>query len=445
VDEDSVRTLLTRIADTPEPLPARIDIERARRDGRRRQLTARAAVPVALAAAALVAGVIVTVPHALSSPPERARPAMASSQPAAPVPVAPAQFNPLVPYAAFGWLPSGFSEGAVSPLWGNPFESAPASLTLGAEDAGLRTLLLTVNARGACQVSATRPVNSTAQCLIVTGDPGTSKAPDVNGRPAWYFGYGGQIAWEYARDAWATLDTGVDETTPAGSSQQWVQQRNVARRAAARGWTLSPAGTGTGLRDGRSGTAFNVPAAVKDGQLITPSAQTRALLHQIASTVKFGATQPVVFPFRLTGGLPAGWQLSPLYTVTFRPSGGKLLGSGISAGSAADPTALSVGASAPDGYGCNFVAGQSSYVTEYGVSWVYRVIDEVDKHVEMLCSTEPVDGLDVGISLDMNTPGSNAPLPGSASLGGVFGVFGVFTRMKFLGTDPSRWTSAPLG
>jgi hypothetical protein len=29
---------------------------------------------------------------------------------------------------------------------------------------------------------------------------------------------------------------------------------------------------------------------------------------------------------------------------------------------------------------------------------VYRVIDEVDKHVEMLCSTEPVNGIDVGIS-----------------------------------------------
>jgi hypothetical protein len=34
----------------------------------------------------------------------------------------------------------------------------------------------------------------------------------------------------------------------------------------------------------------------------------------------------------------------------------------------------------------------------------------------------------------VNTPGSNAPLPGSASLGEAFGVF---TRMKFLGPDPS--------
>ena len=359
--------------------------------------------------------------------------------------MAPGQFDPFVPYAAFGWLPYGFSEGAVSPLWANPFQSAPASLTLGAENAGLRTLLLTVNARGACQASATMPANPTAQCLIITGHPGTSKAPDVNGGPAWYFAYGAQIAWEYAPDAWATLAAGVDETTPAGASQQWVQHRNLARHAAAVGWTLSPATAGTGPAGGRGiegdPAKLNVPAAIKDGQLITPSAQTRVLLHEIASAVKFGATQPVVFPFRLTGGLPAGWQL-PLYAVSFQPYGSKLLGNGISAGPAADPYALSVGASAPDGTGsgCNFVDGQSSYVTEYGVSWVYRVIDGVDKQVQMLCSTEPVDGLDVGISLDMNTPGSSAPLPGSASLGGAFGVF---TRMKFLGTSPSGWTTAP--
>jgi hypothetical protein len=308
----------------------------------------------------------------------------------------------------------------------------------------LRTLLLTVNSRGACQVSATMPANPTAQCQIITGDPGTSKAPDVNGRPAWYAAYGGQISWEYAPDAWATLNTGVDETTPAGTSQQWVQQRNVARRAVAVGWTLTPArGSKRGIEG--NATKLNVPAAIKDGQLIAPSAQTRELLYAVAGAVKFGVTRPVVFPFRLTRGLPAGWEVSPMYTVTFQPYASELLGTGISVGSAADPTALSVGASVlpyHTGSGCNFVAGQSSYVTEYGVSWLYRVIDEGDKHVQMLCSTEPVDGIDVGISLDMNTPGSNAPLPGSASLGGAFGVF---TRLKLLGTDPADWTSAPLG
>ncbi|HEX3960650.1 MAG TPA: hypothetical protein VHZ03_29105 [Trebonia sp.] len=33
--------------------------------------------------------------------------------------------------------------------------------------------------------------------------------------------------------------------------------------------------------------------------------------------MKFDATQPVVFPSRLTGGTARRWQLSPLYAVTF--------------------------------------------------------------------------------------------------------------------------------
>jgi len=431
MDEDLARTLLTRIADAPEPA-ARIDIERARRDGRRRLLTARIVIPAAtLGAAALALGVIVAVPHALSPSPERSRPPAAPSQPAEGVTAAPAQFNPLVPYAAFGWLPSGFSESAVSGLWTNPFQSARTSLTLGAENAGLRTLLLTVNSRGACQVTAATPVNSTTPCVIDTGAAGTSKAPDINGRPAWYLGYGTTIAWEYAPNAWATLATGVDETTPVWASAQWIQQQAIARRAAAPGWTLTKAKT---------------QAKGKDGQLIAPSAQAKALLDRVASTVKYGETEPVVFPFRLTGGLPAGWQLT---SVTFRPYVDQLIGSGLSVGPAADPSALSVGASRPSGYGCNYVTGQSSYVTRYGVSWIDRVIGEVNKDDEILCSTGKAptglvddEGLQVFIYLEANDPGSGSLLPGVSSLGGAFGVY---SRMKFLGVITSAWTPDPLG
>jgi hypothetical protein len=396
MEEDTVRALLTKIADTPEPPPVRIDIEQARRDGRRRQLTARAAIPAAaLIAAAVALGVIVAVPHALY-PPERTRPSAAPSKPAGPVPVtAPAQFNPLVPYANFGWLPSGFSQDAVSARW-SPFQSSPTSLTLGAQDAGSRTLLLTVNARGACQVSAAGPVDSAAQCHIVMGEPGASKAPDVNGRPAWYFGYGDSIAWEYAPSAWATLGAGMDETTPASYAQE---------RA--------------------------------------PSTQTKALLHQVASQVKFGQQQPIVLPFQMSAGLPKGWVLN---SVSFQVSGNKLIGTGIGFGSALNPSAGSVSASSPTGYGCNFVAGQSSYVTKYGVSWIYRVIGQATKQVEMLCSTGSsdglVDGLQVWVNLDEDSPGSKVPLPGVAQFGGAFGIY---SRLKFLGADPSGWTTAPLG
>lgn len=46
------------------------------------------------------------------------------------------------------------------------------------------------------------------------------------------------------------------------------------------------------------------------------------------------------------------------------------------------------------------------------------------------------------VNLDQKSPGSNAPLPGAAQLGGAFGIY---SRLRLLGTDPSGWTSAPLG
>ncbi|WP_300612573.1 hypothetical protein, partial [Trebonia sp.] len=41
-----------------------------------------------------------------------------------------------------------------------------------------------------------------------------------------------------------------------------------------------------------------------------------------------------------------------------------------------------------------------------------------------------------------NAVSVDAPLPGSAELGGVLGVL---ARTQFLGTNPAAWTTAPLG
>ncbi len=184
-----------------------------------------------------------------------------------------------------------------------------------------------------------------------------------------------------------------------------------------------------------------VAAAIRSGKLIAVSAATHALLLKIAGRVAFGQTTPLSFPFRLPGPLPAGWRLTQ---ATFTLSGGRLAGDGVEAGPAADPTALTVGASAGTGpAACNFVYGQSSYLTRVAVQWVYRVISEPDKHVQSLCARAVVDGLSqVLIALDMNTPGSNAALPGSAELGGALGVL---ARLRFLGPAPSAWTTTPLG
>lgn len=157
--------------------------------------------------------------------------------------------------------------------------------------------------------------------------------------------------------------------------------------------------------------------------------------------MRYGQTTPLKFPFRLTGELPKGWQLT---RVSFGVVGGRLIGAGISAGPAVDPTALGVGGSTmPVPFGCNFVDGQSSYVTRLGVQWVYRVLAEPDKQWQSLCASRPINGVaGVVVSMDMNTPGSNAPLPGSAQLGGVLGVL---TRLRFLGPNASAWTTIPIG
>jgi len=77
------------------------------------------------------------------------------------------------------------------------------------------------------------------------------------------------------------------------------------------------------------------------------------------------------------------------------------------------------------------------------VNWEYRVLDDhIAKNVEMLCSMQPIDGLDVNIYLDMAPEEAGAaPLPGSYQLGGAFGVY---TRLHLLGLNPANWTTDPL-
>ena len=99
LDEHSVRTLLHEAARTPEP-PSAVDVDAARRRGGRQLRARRAALPV-LAVVALAAAL--TVPGGLLS-------RHSERTVASPAVDAPWQFNPLVPYASFGWLPPGYSE-----------------------------------------------------------------------------------------------------------------------------------------------------------------------------------------------------------------------------------------------------------------------------------------------------------------------------------------------
>lgn len=60
----------------------------------------------------------------------------------------------------------------------------------------------------------------------------------------------------------------------------------------------------------------------------------------------------------------------------------------------------------------------------------------------ILCSMQPIDGLDVNIYLDMAPEEAGAaPLPGSYQLGGAFGVY---ARLHLPGLNPANWTADPV-
>jgi hypothetical protein len=242
----------------------------------------------------------------------------------------------------------------------------------------------------------------------------SGKAPDVNGRPAWWIIDGRGIAWEYAPGAWADV-----HITPGRQGHGTAPGGKDAAR-------LKGLGSAAGGRAARQ-----TPAA----------AGTRDLVLKIADAVKYAQHTPLVFDVKLASPLPAGW--SP-QEMAFHVVDGRLLADGLTVGPAADTSALSISATKPLGYGCNYVSGQSSYVTKYGVNWEYRVLDDhIAKTVQMLCSMQPVDGLYVNIYLDMAPEQAGAAaLPGSYQLGGAFGVY---TRLHLLGLTPANWTADPLG
>jgi hypothetical protein len=407
VDDNSVITLLASITDPAEPA-SRVSIAAALRRGRRQRLLqvgASALAVAAVAAAVAVPGVILSGNTGRSQP--SAFPSSSATRsvkhPAMPA-SAPATFNVLVPYAAFGWLPAGYSEANIPLSSFGLLNSAPTEVDLTAVAANGTTVGLAVNARGAC-------AGTPGSCAH---GPASARAPDVNGRPAWWILGGRGITWQYAPGAWADLHIITVLQGPGTALGRKEAARDRGLRAAA---------------DKR--VAWQTPAP----------AATRDLVLKIADAVKYAQHTPLLFDVRLASRLPAGWSLQEM---GFHVVDKRLLADGLNVGPAADTSALGISVTKPLGYGCNYVSGQSSYVTRYGVNWEYRVMDDgIAKNVEMLCSMQPIDGLDVNIYLDMAPEEAGAaPLPGSYQLGGAFGVY---TRLHLLGLNPASWTTDPLG
>jgi hypothetical protein len=196
MDEVAARALLERLAGTEAP-PSRVDVGLARQRGRSTLRRRRAWAPgtAALAVAAVIALVAWAFIPSGTPAPHPARPAR-PARPAVPPRPAPRRLSPLIPYAAFGWLPAGYSlrTGGTSPM-ADYLTAGPGSVTQYAE------LALDVYSVGTCNLAGGR-----LSCGDASGgmtEPVTGQAPAVNGRRA--FWAGSYLAWQYAPGGWATV------------------------------------------------------------------------------------------------------------------------------------------------------------------------------------------------------------------------------------------------
>ena len=270
MSDHDMRTLLRDLADRPEPAST-VDLAAARRVGQRRLWLRNGSVTAAVAALVAVA---VAVPRELAAVGPSASPATPGTE---------SHFNPFVPDAAFGYVPRGY-ELKPSPLIPSGFTSTPNELTMSVtQTSGGGSITLDVLHHGDCgnasmdlnvipAYRASHPGSKDPACrgegsgLVITSAP--VLAPDVDGRPAYWLSTAGWtvIAWQYAPGSWAMLA----EYAPDAS------------------------------RD--NGTAGD------------------ALLVKMARTVKFGQTQPIMFPFKFSGAIASGWTPNSVF-FTAAPSG----------------------------------------------------------------------------------------------------------------------------
>jgi len=300
--------------------------------------------------------------------------------PAAQGAAAPDRLNPLVPYASFGWLPAGYTVGGGN---GPQTSSTTRAVQLGAgSGTGADWVSLEVTAVGACSTrgSSSLPV---LNCNYGTSSSGptraVSRAAAIHGRPAYWaadYGQGGSLIWEYAPGGWARLDLPSRAEGP-------------------------------------------------------PPASAHAMLQRIATSVRYGDTTAVKFPYWLTG-VAASWPVAG--TSYTSPPGGSLPGTDLTLQSAAGDYQVSLYIEPASSSTCPFIIGQSQYVTFAGASAVLRVASGIQD----LCAPD-LHGLRVEVS---DLPDSADPWLPAAS--GPEGVLGIAHALHLIGADTAAWTIRPL-
>ena len=370
MNEDTVRTLLADVASVPEPA-SRISIDAARKAGRRRQWSARVVGSGAIAVVALGGALI--APHLRLAAPARASdtgPAVGSRTTAKVTPAV--RVKPAAPAPAPA--PAQFNPLVLPANFGwlpSFWNEEEASITV--------TPTITVVNLKDSQTLKVSPRGWYPDAALYASTRGSfpgaatdQKAPAVNGQPAYWDGNG--IMWEYAPGAWAYLYA-------AGNVQ---------------------------------------------------GVQGRALDEEMASKVLFDQQQPLYTPFKLTHGLPAGWQVTRTDSIVTNK---RPLVWQIEAGPTASPGALTIVDDPSPGAGaCNFQSPPpQSWITAYGIQWGYFVTTGPEAD-QFICAATRVDGRGY-LNMYYYWRGHAQAL----------NLATLVSTMKFLGQDPSGWTTQPIG
>jgi hypothetical protein len=432
LDAERLSDLLHAVADSTAPVCG-VDVARARQAGGRQRVMRRLhlpwAAPAAAAAVALIAALGVPFGgHARLEKP--ASQALHRHKHLVLMPV-PGQFSAQTPYVSFGWLPPGFKPTGLPALLGSGPTGNELDLQAAAPLSDGRVLSLSLYSVGQCRMGG-----PTRVAVRVRGRVGNPLAPSkryvtyplssscvpllarqvapIGGGRAYQSPEGG-LYWEYGRNAWAYLLPGLNAALPLHGAP-----------AAVDSW-------------------MNWPSWLRLAHQSSPdfrqSAASWQLLRDVATRLRFSpaAVHPL-YGFTLSG-LPASWGSG--YPASMAMVAGRVAATGWSTtGPTVDPGALSISvwpvADHP-AWHCNFVPGQSSYITLDGASAMLRVMSQVGKHWQELCVPD-VAGMSVEISMDVWSEGAaGRPLPGWPSNG----VLAVFGHMHLLVPQMTGWTRDP--
>jgi len=335
MDEADVRTMLRGLADTVDG-SARIDLPLAAQQGRRsrhwRQMRMSSSA-LAIGAAAGIVAAVFAFPGARTTvqAPETSAPA-----------VAPAEFDALVPYASFGWLPAGYSAPEL-PQDTSSIQSVSLSATKGSS-----IVMAEIWAAGACTDGGTSAQPELTWRDGAGGsvtDQGTAvsvRAPDVHGRPAYWESDGGspaELRVEYAPDAWLTVS----------------------------GSTVS-----------------------------------RSAIMRIAASIRYGTGTPIRFPFWASlPGLPADWQVQQ---VIYSESADYPIGGVVLVGPASVPSALNIEVQPGTmRQGCPDLEGQPREVNVGGTDIAFREIVGSGGRLQGICVADS-GGMTISVAIVPGAP-----------------------------------------